>query len=157
MGQIIGSVTVTRPPGGWVDDRVVQSSIQQAGGSVVGARVTVIYEDITQQSAPLGNPGFTLAAVVEEQVAPGVYAPLASQFQPINADTGQKTTQVLILTQQPVFDQGVPEHITSDTSVSRTQIDRLPGKYRVCVVRREIDPAKADLEELTVSVYVTES
>lgn len=157
MTQIMDSETATQPSGGWTDNRVLSSDVQQAGGSAVGARVSVVFEDIEQEPLPLGNPGFELRAVVEEEVAPGVFVPFARQHEPINADVGQKTRQVIVLTQQPVFDQGIAENITDDTAMNRVQIDKLPDKYRVCIVRKEIDPAKADLQSITASIYVTES
>lgn len=159
MAQIVDSATVTRPQGGWQNLTLISSPVQTKQQSKKGARIQIVYEDITKQSEPAGNPGFQVFAVVEEELvppagqAPGVYSARAKHEPINNADT--KGQQLMVLTTTPVFDP-FPQQITSDSIVQNFQVE-LPEKYRVCILLQPIDSSKADLESLTVSVYVTET
>lgn len=155
MSKILDGATVTKPAGGWSTSApILVSPVKAKGGSSSGVRMHVVFEAIEKDPAPAGNPGFLVKAVIEEELAPNVFVPVAAQFQEIN--NNERKNQILVLTPNPVFDQGTPEVITGDTVVSRTQ-NELPGDYRLAIYYRVVDPAKADLASMTVTAYAQET
>lgn len=152
---MLTSTTIAKPAEGWsTSSPILVSGPKAKGGSSTGARIHVTFEDITKDVDPAGNPGFLLKAVIEEEVGPGLFVPLASMHQEIN--NNEKRNQILVLTPNPVFDQGTPEIITDDTVVSRTQ-NELPGDYRLAIYYRRTQLDRADLASLTVSAVSKET
>lgn len=161
MTTIWNSETFTPPAEGWPDSGIVAASdVIQKGGSATGLHLSVTYNNIE----PDGNTvsvGFLLRAVIEEELDVGIFMPVAHQFDAIK-DTTTKGNQILIITPDPVFDQGVAEGISSGggsgvtTQINRTQ-ESLPPKYRICVVRSVTDPSKPDLTSITLSAFARET
>lgn len=161
MATIWNSQTFTKPTEGWPASGVVASSsiITKANNST-GVNISLEYNTIS----PDGNTvqvGFTLRTVIEEEVATGIFIPIATQFDAINNNT-TKGKQILILTPDPIFDQGVPEGLSAGggsgvtTQINRTQ-GSLPPKYRICVIRSLNDPTKPDLDSITLSAFSRET
>lgn len=162
MTAIWESEQFVKPAEGWPADGVIASSNPfTAAPNSTGVHFTVDFEEML----PDGNVvavGYTLQAVIEEQLSadPAVYSPIAAQFNPIN-NNNTKGKQIVILTPNPVFDQGVPENLSVGESGTTAQINRvqgdLPPTYRLCIVRNVTDPVKPDLDEMTISAYSRET
>jgi len=159
MSTIWESVLFEKPAEGWPEGIIASSSPFVAGPLATGLVIAVKYKTIL----PDGNivsVGYSLQAIIEEEVSPGVFIPAAVQFQPIN-NNNTKGTQILVLQEGPVADQGVPEGISIGGTgvvleINRTQ-GSIPPTYRLCIVRAITNSEKPDLDSLVVSAYRRES
>jgi len=157
MSVIWDAELFEEPVGGWVDGVVASSGPLSKNPLATGLVFAVKYEAMV----PDGNVvqvGYTLQALIEEEVAPGVFIPVMAQFSPIN-NNATKGTQILVLQEGPVADQGTPEGISIGfgvaVQINRSQLN-LPPTYRLSIVRAVVNAEKPDLDSLVVSGYTRE-
>lgn len=147
---------INRPAEGWPADGRIASTPAQSNNqsSLDSVKVSLQYKAITPDGAN-ALVGFTLSAVIEEEVAPGVWVPEATQFDVVKG-TDEAVTQILELTPGLNLNPGSPEKMFAGgkevASISRTQ-GKLGSKWRVCIVLQVVDPNAAELDSLTISGY----
>lgn len=146
------SQTFTAP---YTGGKIATSSEVPNNNDLNSAKVTIVYEALTPDGA-VALVGFTVQAVLEEEVAPGVWVPIASQLDVIKG-TDEALQQVIVLS--PTFnpDPGTPEKVflgpVETASISR-QEGRAPGRMRVCLLVHDLDNGHPGLTSITVSGYL---
>jgi len=116
------------------------------------AKVTIRYE-VIDPDGENNIVGFLLQAVLEEEVAAGVWVPIAVQQDQVKG-TDEAKNQVIEIGPGVVFDPGVAEKVFEGNmeiaAISRTE-GVAPGTMRVRILQHITDPAKMQLNSVTVS------
>lgn len=149
---------IAKPAEGWPSDGRIASTPAQSNNqsSLDSARVVIQYKSLTPDGKDV-PVGFTLGAVIEEEVASGVWIPQATQFDVVKG-TDEAASQIIEISPGLNLNPGSPEKLFAGgkevASISRTQ-GKLGSKWRVCVVLQVVDPSAPELESLTISGYAS--
>lgn len=134
-------------------DVVAVSNVISNNNGLNSVKVMINYEAFAPDRATEIN-SFTLQAVIEEEIAAGVWTPIAYQFTPIN-DSTNAPERVITLSPALVIDVGQDNVIyaggVSIARVSATQ-GHLPDKFRVKILM-DSQGDSAPLTTLTLSGY----
>lgn len=109
-------------------------------------KIALVYED----GAPAPDCQCLITAVVEEEISPTVWIPLAPQHEAINTQFNAPN-RIIIATPQQLFSPGVDEYIDANggTRISTTTASA-PDKMRVKITVTEFGPP---LTSLTLSAH----
>lgn len=144
-------------PGEWDSNPIVISGIVDNSNNAYNALdVTIQYENFVPDGENV-RMGSVITAVVEEEIATGVWVPIIQQGREVKG-ADDAPNHIMVRGPQPVFDLA-PTAITQGPRVV-TWITRASGtlgeKVRVKLVKVVTDPNYAQHTSVTVSMYARE-
>ncbi len=134
---------------------IVSSAEINNNNDLNAAKVTITYEAIEPDGKD-NIVGFLIQAVLEEEVAPNVWVPIATQDDQIKG-TDEPLQQVIDLAPQTLIDPGTVLKVSlgSNNEIAISKHDgRAPGKMRVCLLHHCIDDTKPQLDSVTLSGFL---
>lgn len=135
----------------YTDNTVAISDVIPNNNSLDSLKILIKYEAFSPDRATEINT-FTLQALVEEEIAPGVWTPITYQFTPIN-DSTNAPERILTLSPGLIIDVGQDNVIyaggRSIARLSATQ-GNLPDRFRVKIIM-DTQGDSAPLTTLTIS------
>lgn len=137
----------------YTNNVIATSSPISNNNGLESVKVVVSYDALTPDRATAAT-SYSIQAVIEEEIATGVWTPIAYQFTGIN-DTTNAPERIMILTPELVIDVGQDNVIYAGgraiAKVSSTQ-GTLPGKFRVKLLLDTYGDT-APLTSVTISAY----
>jgi hypothetical protein len=134
----------------YTDGVIAISPVINNNSGATGVRFVVLYEAMNPSDGAAD-----ISVVIESEVAPGKWVPIANQFRPIR-NIDYAPTRIINLTPEPVFDPGSDTVIIGDqpdgARVSNT-FGYLPDKFRVKVLVK--DSQALPLQSVTLSASGT--
>jgi hypothetical protein len=127
-------------------DGIVATSSTQVKGQYEAVQITLLYEEIL----PIDGSA-SITAVLEREVAPGVWVPVASQFEPIR-NHNYAPTRFIVLSPQPNFNPGGDVVIIGDVPQGARMSSTfgiLPDTFRT--ILRVTDSVGNPLQSVTIS------
>ena len=150
--QLWDSQTFTAP---WTHGKIATSVEIANNNELNSAKVTIVYEALSPDGAN-ALVSYLVQAVLEEEVSPGVWVPIATQDDQIKG-SDEALQQVIVLSPGLVADPGTPEKVATGTQIAAA-ISRhdgvAPGNMRICILVHDLDNGHPGLTSITLSGYL---